>query len=108
MKRSVVKPSNMENPYGILCYTAICHRNCSFVRDIFFVLVVIFTHRLMAVIVLPIEKGTTLAKIIDNNRMTKTLLARRRAYKMRQNGHDMAWIAKKLGMSATEVRALLV
>ena len=74
----------------------------------FFVLVVIFTHGLMAVIVLPIEKGTTLAKIIDNNRMTKTIVTRRRAYKMRQSGHDLAWIAKKLGMTTTEVRAMLV
>lgn len=61
----------------------------------------------MAVMVLLIEKGTKLAKIIDNNRMTKTIVARRRAYKMRQSGHDTNWIAKKLGMTSAGVKAIL-
>lgn len=49
-----------------------------------------------------------MAKIIANDRQTKAIVARRRAYKMRQSGHDMTWIAKKLGMTTTEVRAMLV
>lgn len=62
----------------------------------------------MAVIVLPIEKGTTLVvKVIANNRTTKLVLTRRRAYKMRQSGHDVAWIARKLGISEAGVRAIL-
>lgn len=63
----------------------------------------------MAVIVLPIEKGTKLAmvKIIANGRLCKTAEARRRAYRLRQNGHAIEWIAKKLGKTETEVRELL-
>ena len=68
---------------------------------------VYFTHCLMAVMVLLIEKGTKLAKIIDNNHMTKTIVTRRRIYLMRQKGHDTTWIAKKLGMTSAEVKAIL-
>lgn len=62
----------------------------------------------MAVIVLPIEKGTKLAKIIANNRQTKDVAFRRRIYLMRQSGHTTAWIAWKLGVSEAYVRAMLV
>ena len=45
-------------------------------------------------------------KIIETNRETKAISLRRRAYKMRQSGHDWTWIAKKLGIREVNVRAL--
>lgn len=54
------------------------------------------------------ERLRPMAKIVANDRQTKTIVARRRAYKMRQSGHDTNWIAKKLGMSEAGVRAMLV
>ena len=57
--------------------------------------------------VLPRQKGADMAKkIIENNRETKAISLRRRAYKMRQSGHDWTWIAKKLGIREVNVRAL--
>ena len=55
-----------------------------------------------------IIEEANMAKIIENNRETKTILARRRVYKMRQSGHDWRYIAKKLGMKEVTARALLV
>lgn len=47
-----------------------------------------------------------MAKIIENDRNSKNIVLRRRAYKMRQSGHDWTWIAKKLGVKEVNVRAL--
>ena len=47
-----------------------------------------------------------MAKIVENNRETKNILLRRRAYKMRQSGHDWNYIAKKLGIKEVNVRVL--
>jgi len=47
------------------------------------------------------------AKIIENNRIAKNTMLRRRAYKMRQSGHDWSYIAKKLGVKEVNVRALV-
>ena len=47
-------------------------------------------------------------KIVDNNRETKDCVLLMRAYKLRQNGHDWTWIARKLGMKEVSVKALLV
>lgn len=48
-----------------------------------------------------------MAKIIANDKATKLYLTRKRAYKMRQSGHDCRWIAQKLGISEVSVRTLL-
>lgn len=48
-----------------------------------------------------------MAKIIENDRISKNTVLSRRAYKLRQSGHDWTWIAKKLGMKEVNVRALL-
>lgn len=47
-----------------------------------------------------------MAKIIENDRNMKDFVLRRRAYKMRQSGHDWTYIAKKLGVKEANVRAL--
>lgn len=44
----------------------------------------------------------------ENNRSLKNLALERRAYKLRQSGHDWTWIAKKLGIKEVTARALLV
>lgn len=48
-----------------------------------------------------------MAKVVENNRETKNLMLSRRAYKLRQSGHDWSWIAKKLGIKEVNVRSLL-
>lgn len=47
-------------------------------------------------------------KIIGNYRAMKNYLLRKRVYKMRQSGHDWAYIARKLGFKEANVRAILV
>ena len=48
-----------------------------------------------------------MAKIIENNREMKQYALLRRAFKMRQSGHDWHYIAKKLGVKEANVRMLL-
>lgn len=47
-------------------------------------------------------------KIIENDRMMKRYVLRKRVYKMRSQGHDWSFIARKLGFKEVNVRAILV
>lgn len=49
-----------------------------------------------------------MAKIIENDRAMKNYLLRKRVYKMRQSGHDWAYIARKLGFKEANIRTVLV
>lgn len=47
------------------------------------------------------------SKIIENDRTMKNYVMRRRVYKMRSQGHDWSFIARKLGFKEANVRAIL-
>jgi len=49
-----------------------------------------------------------MAKIVENDRMMKRYVLRKRVYKMRSQGHDWNFIARKLGFKEANIRTVLV
>ena len=49
-----------------------------------------------------------MANNTENNRNLKQLSLARRAYKLRQSGHDWTWIAHKLGIEEVKIRQLVM